>query len=108
MSARDKFHVGQRVIWIMPPDARVPRARYTATVLEQRQWRSMIGARGDASQFVYPMIVDGFGTHSKRGVQYAAPEPELRSLYDGDQPASWEAIERLSGWSPRKSVARHG
>ena len=92
----DKFHVGQRVIWITPkPDSR----RYVATVLSQRERREKLST--GKRHLVYRLDVDGHGTRHPRGTLYAAPEPELRPIYDGDQPASWATC----AWRPCGVIA---
>lgn len=85
----DKFYVGQRVIW------KVDGSEYTATVISQRERRQFMQTARYA--LVYSLDLDGYGTRTPRGYRYAAPELELRPIYDGDQPSNWSEC----AWQPR-------
>lgn len=92
---RDRFRVGQRVIWKCRPGE-----EYTATVISQRERRQEYrkGELTGKFSLVYRLDVDGLGTRVKPGYLLAAPQPELRPMYDGDQPASWSRC----AWRPRE------
>lgn len=95
MARRDKLNIGQRVIWA------TGKAEYAATVLSQREPLSYRGT--GRRTLVYRVEVDGFG-RSQDGFIFAAPEPELRPLYDGDQPSSWSEC----AWQPKAITAGRG
>ena len=88
---RDKFHVGQRVIWSVPGSE-----EHRATVRSQRVRLPHQDSR--KISLVYPLDVDGKGTHVEGRTIYAAPEPELRPLYDGDQVVGWSTC----AWRPKE------
>lgn len=91
--ARDKFHVGQRVIWTSDGH------EYLATVISQREPLPHFRTRL-VTERVYRLDLDGHGALIEPGVWYAAPQRELRPIYDGDQPSTWSEIEKLCGWAP--------
>lgn len=86
----DKFHVGQRVIWTIPKNGR----EFTATVRSQRQMLRFKETK--RRYFVYRMDVDGYGQRDPYGYLFAAPQRELRPIYDGDQASSWSECS----WQP--------
>ena len=90
---RDKFHVGQRVIWTTPA-----RNEYRATVISQRELRQC--EESGRLVLAYWLDIDGLGSRGERGCRYGAPEPELRPIYDGDQPVAWSEC----AWRPRDLV----
>lgn len=94
----DKFYVGQRVIW------KVDEREYLATVISQRERRQFM--KTGQYTLVYTLDLDGYGARHPQGYRYAAPEPELRPLYDGDQPSTWSEC----AWQPSRLEAgvRHG
>lgn len=96
-STRDRFHVGQRVIWTTPN-----RNEFICTLLAPR--RPIRHAESQIIVEVYRVDVDGFGTSAPDGNVYAAPENELRPLYDGDQVTSWETC----AWRPQMEGVRRG
>jgi hypothetical protein len=96
----DKFWVGQRVIW------KTCNGDFTATVLSQREPREYL--LSGRIHRVYRLDVDGHGERAPNRMLYAAPQRELRPIYDGDQHGSWEEVERLCGWSPAKVIERAG
>lgn len=87
----DKFHVGQRVVWRVPDGV-----EYVATVTGRRAPYRYKGT--GRLYLVYPLDLDGYGTKATDGCMYAAPEPELRPLYDGNQRVTWSEC----AWHPQK------
>lgn len=85
---RDKFHIGQRVIWMDRGD------ELRCTVLSQREARRYHGT--GRVWLVYRLEIDGLGRRHSSGCVYAAPEPELRPIYDGDAPSTWAEC----AWQP--------
>lgn len=103
-STQDSFKIGQRVIWTgrAISSSRRRKLRLICTV---RSPRIMLPYRETARRYLaYKLEIDG-QQRDRRGYLFAAVQSELRPLYDGEQPASWETC----AWRPRNlEEAHHG